>query len=58
MDEMIPLGSGRYHVRKFQAVCYSLAPKFGKTAGIPKNQGLTGGYGEVKGFSELDAGNR
>ena len=29
------------------------APNFGKTAGIPKNQGLTGGYGEVKGFSEI-----
>ena len=53
MDEMIPPGSGRYHARKFQTVCYSLAPNFGKTAGFLKSPTLAGGYGGAKGFSEI-----
>ena len=53
MDEMIPLGSGRYHVRKFQAACYSLAPNFGKTAGVLKIPIEAAGYENAKGFSEI-----
>ena len=53
MDEMIPLGSGRYHVRKFQAVCYSLAPNFGKTFGPSVTTGQSWAFGGASSLSEI-----
>ena len=50
---MIPPGSGRYHARKFQTVCYSPASNFGKTAGFLKSPALPEGYEVAKGFSEI-----